>query len=74
MSMYASAIQDDRQSKTIRQSQIPKEKLLGMAEAKRQMIKSGFKLGDNHDGNLDDMVIRGSNVLRQEINHAKSIP
>jgi len=45
-----------------------------MAEAKRQLIKNQFALGEDHNGNLDDMVIRGCNVLQKEISAAKQIP
>ena len=38
------------------------------------MIKAEFLTGDLHDGNLDDLMIKGSSVLEREINHAQSIP
>ena len=74
MSMYASALNDEQEPGTVRKSSLPKSKLLGLADAKRSMIKRHFMVGDMHDGNLDDLVIRGSNVLESEISHAKSIP
>ena len=76
MSMYAAALADEAEisSKKQRKTQVPKSKLLGMAEAKRNLLKSQFKLGDFEDGNLDEMVIMGTNVLEKEIDHAKMIP
>lgn len=67
MSVYASAIDAADEYGSFRKSVLPKERQLGIAEAKRKMIKNEFHLGQEHDGNLDDMVIRGENILRKEI-------
>ena len=74
--MYAAAIadEDELESKRLRKSQIPEKMRRGMAEAKRSLLKEQFQLGDFEDGNLDEMVILGSNVLDKEIGHAKAIP
>ena len=74
MSMYASALNDEIDHPTYRKPAISKSKLLGMATAKRDLIKKEFHIGEMHDGNIDDLVIRGSNVLNNEITFAKSIP
>ena len=73
--MYASALNDEIEPPTFRQSSLPKSKLLGLADAKRDLIKKEFHIGDMHDnGLIDDLVVHGSNVLTREINYAKSIP
>ena len=38
------------------------------------MLKDQFLIGDIHDGDLDEMIVLGSSVLSNEINHARSIP
>ena len=37
--MYASALNDEIEPSTFRQSSLPKSKLLGLADAKRDLIK-----------------------------------
>lgn len=71
MSMFASVMLSTDDENKLRKSQIPKQRQLGLAEAKRSLIQKNFFLGDHMDSsNLDEMVIRGSNVLENEIKAA----
>ena len=45
-----------------------------MVEAKRKKMVREFKLGEMHDGSLDEMIIHGQNILQKEIRHAWDIP
>ena len=52
---------------------LTKAKQLGIAQAKRAILKDQFLIGDIHEGDLDEMIVMGSSVLNNEINHARSI-
>eukprot|EP00353_Schmidingerella_taraikaensis_P016397 CAMPEP_0185619942 /NCGR_PEP_ID=MMETSP0436-20130131/52340_1 /TAXON_ID=626734 ORGANISM="Favella taraikaensis, Strain Fe Narragansett Bay" /NCGR_SAMPLE_ID=MMETSP0436 /ASSEMBLY_ACC=CAM_ASM_000390 /LENGTH=71 /DNA_ID=CAMNT_0028259877 /DNA_START=955 /DNA_END=1170 /DNA_ORIENTATION=- len=71
MSVYASAMNEGTEYGSFRKSVLSKERKLGIAEAKRKMIRQDFQLGKQHDGNLDELVIRGQNVLKKEIRNAR---
>ena len=74
MSVYASTMQCENEYGSFRKPVLSKERVLGIAEAKRKMLRKEFHLGAEHDGNLDEMVITGENVLRKEIKCARNIP
>ena len=75
MSMYAAALKEKAPQTTFRRSQVPQRTLNGLSDAKLKFIKEEFLIGEQmHDGDLGEMIVFGSSVLSNEINHAKSIP
>ena len=64
MSIYASVSKHENSVfSTFGKTSMTREMALGMAQAKKEMIRRDFQLGEMHDGVIDDMVIRGENVL-----------
>lgn len=64
MSIYASVAKHENSVYShLGKTSLSKERALGMAEAKRKMIRRDFHLGEMHDGVIDDMVIKGESVL-----------
>ena len=64
MSVYGSAFNESLDDTTsFRKSVMSKERRLGIAEAKRKQIRDAFQCGDEPDGSLDEMVIRGESIL-----------
>lgn len=77
MSIFASVARHEESgmnSAVFGKTSLSKETKEGLAEAKRKMIYKDFQLGEMHDGDLDDIVVRGQSVLAKEIKHARSIP
>ena len=74
MSMYASTVIYEQDQNTKRQPVLTRKKQLGIVQAKRALLKDQFLIGDLHEGDLDEMIVKGSSVLTNEINHARSIP
>ena len=73
--MYAAALKEKAPQTTFRRSQVPQRTLNGLSDAKLKFIKEEFLIGEQmHDGDLGEMIVLGSSVLSNEINHAKSIP
>ena len=74
-SVFAAALRDRTLVETtFRQSGMSQKKVLGLSEAKISIIQKEFMTGDQYEGNLDDLVVLGSNKLKNEIKHARSIP
>ena len=75
MSIYASVAKHENSVfSNIGKTSLSREMALGMAEAKKKMIRREFHLGEMHDGVIDDMIVKGENVLQREIRCAREIP
>ena len=75
MSIYASVAKHENSVfSNIGKTSLSREMALGMAEAKKKMIRRDFHLGEMHDGVIDDMIVKGENVLQREIRCAREIP